>query len=98
MENINIEHVQRLTDMMIMHNKYDIKTLEENIDHLDHKTLLCFQVLTAEFCVQYILDLDIESGNEDSYIFDKIYIMNKQLHITDDDWNKAYKKFYVDNK
>jgi len=95
---MDIEPVPRLTNKMIMQNKYDIKILEQNIEHLDHKTLLCFQVLTAEFCVEHILDLDIESGNEDSYIFDKIYIMNNQLHITDDEWDKAYKKFYVDNK
>ena len=95
---MDIEPVPRLTNKMIMQNKYDIKILEQNIEHLDHKTLLCFQVLTAEFCVEHILDLDIESGNEDSYIFDKIYIMNMQLHITDDEWDKAYKKFYVDNK
>ena len=95
---MDIEPDPRLTNQMIMQNKYDIKILEQNIEHLDHKTLLCFQVLTAEFCVEHILDLDIESGNEDSYIFDKIYIMNKQLHITDDEWDKAYKKFYVDNK
>ena len=95
---MDIEPVPRLTNKMIMQNKYDIKILEQNIEHLDHKTLLCFQVLTAEFCVEHILDLYIESGNEDSYIFDKIYIMNNQLHITDDEWDKAYKKFYVDNK
>ena len=34
--------------------------------------------------------MDIESGSEDSYIYDKNYILNKQSHITAEDFMVAY--------
>jgi hypothetical protein len=78
----------------LLKNKYSMNILEKNIDNLDKKILLYSQVLNAEFCVKYILDLDIDNGSEDSYIFDKIYILKKQNHITDEDFDDAFKKYY----
>ena len=50
------------TDLLNNRYKYSIDILEQNIveNHLDAKILLATQNLTPEFCVKYILDLDIE--------------------------------------
>ena len=73
------------TDLLNNKNKYSIDILEKNIveNHLDEKILLATQTLTPEFCVKYILDLDIEGGGEESYIFDVCYILSFQKHITE---------------
>ena len=71
------------TDLLNNRNKYSIDILEQNIEHLDEKILLATQTLTPEFCVKYILDLDIEGGGEESYIFDVCYILEFQKHITE---------------
>ena len=73
------------TDLLNNRYKYSIDVLEENIveNHLDEKILLATQTLTPEFCVKYILDLDIEGGGEESYIFDICYILSFQKHITE---------------
>ena len=71
------------TDLLANRNKYSIDILEKNIEHLDKKILLATQTLTPEFCVKYILDLDIEGGGEESYIFDVCYILEFQKHITE---------------
>ena len=73
------------SDLLANRNKYSIDILEKNIveNHLDEKILLATQKLTPEFCVKYILDLDIEGGGEESYIFDVCYILQFQKHITE---------------
>lgn len=71
------------TDLLANRNKYSIDILEKNIEHLDKKILLATQTLTPEFCIKYILDLDIEGGGEESYIFDVCYILEFQKHITE---------------
>jgi hypothetical protein len=76
------------TDLLANRNKYSVDILEQNIEHLDGKILLATQTLTPEFCVKYILDLDIESGGEESYIFDVCYIVGFQKHITEKELEK----------
>ena len=73
------------TDLLANKNKYSIEILEQNIvkNHLDEKIMLSTQKLTPEFCVKYILDLDIDNGGEESYIFDICYILSFQKHITE---------------
>ena len=71
------------SDLLANRNKYSIDILEKNIEHLDKKILLATQTLTPEFCIKYILDLDIEGGGEESYIFDVCYILEFQKHITE---------------
>ena len=73
------------TDLLKNKYKYSIEILEKNIveNHLDKKILLATQKLTPEFCVKYILNLDIEGGGEESYIFDVCYILEFQKHITE---------------
>ena len=70
------------TDLLANRNKYSIDILEKNMEHLDEKIVLATQTLTPEFCVKYILDLNIEGGGEETYIFDVCYIINFQKHIT----------------
>ena len=74
-----------LTDNNLLNNpnKYSIKELEKNINNLNKKILLSTQKLSVEFCIKYILDLDINNGSEDSYIFDVNYILSFQKHLTE---------------
>ena len=79
-ENIKVTN----SDLLANRNKYSIDILEKNMveNHLDEKILLATQTLTPEFCVKYILDLDIEGGGEESYILDVCYILEFKKHIT----------------
>lgn len=74
-----------LTDNKLLANpnKYSIEELEQNINNLNKKILLATQKLTVEFCIKYILDLDIDNGSEDSYIYDVDYILFFQKHLTE---------------
>ena len=85
---------EKITTTHLYYNKYNIEILEKNINNLNKKVLLCTQKLTAEFCIKYILVMDIESGSEDSYIFDKNYILERQEHITDEEFNTVYNLYY----
>ena len=82
------------SDLLANKYKYSIEILEQNIveNHLDEKILLATQTLTPEFCVKYILDLDIDNGGEESYIFDICYILEFQKHITEDELAKLIKQ------
>ena len=64
------------------YNKYDISTLEFNIDRLGLKSLLQTQKLTAEFCIKYLLNPE-EYGMcvEDSYISINDILLY-QTHLT----------------
>ena len=88
---------EKITTNNLYHAKYTMDVLEKNVDRLNKKVLLCTQTLTAEFCVKHILEMDIDSGSEDSYIFDKKYILKRQKHITEEEFYTAYKLF-VENK
>ena len=83
-----------ITNTNLLHKQYNIDILEQNISHLNKKTLLYTQQLTAEFCIKYILDLDIDNGSEDSYIFDKIYILERQEHISEQEFDIAFQLYY----
>ena len=70
-------------DQLLAHpNKFSIEILEQNIHNLNKKILLATQKLTVEFCIKYILDLAIDNGSEDSYIYDVDYILDFQTHLT----------------
>ena len=64
---------EKITTNNLYHAKYTMDVLEKNMDRLNKKVLLCTQTLTAEFCVKHILEMDIDSGSEDSYIFYTAY-------------------------
>jgi hypothetical protein len=63
-------------------NKYDIETLERNVNNLNMKTCVNTQVLTAEFCVKYVLNEDYMSCIEDTYCIDSGYVLKRQPHLT----------------
>jgi hypothetical protein len=71
-----IQHYQ------LTNEKFDIETLEYNIDRLGLKKLLQTQILTPEFCVKYILNPE-EHGmcREDHYICLNDIVLY-QPHIT----------------
>ena len=86
----------KITNNDLYNKKYSIDELETNVFHLNRKILLLTQILTAEFCVKHIFEIDIESGSEDSYLFDKNYILESQPHITDEEFYTAYKLYYTE--
>ena len=81
-----------LIDDDLRYNKYSIAKLEENIDRLTNKMLLCTQRLTAEFCVKYILSEYCDSRIEDAYI--NVYdVLQAQPHITKEELSEALINF-----
>lgn len=72
--------------------KYDIETLEKNIDTICVKTCVNTQILTAEFCVKYVLNEDYMSCIEDTYCLDIGYVLRRQAHLTREDIMSEYSK------
>jgi len=89
-----IYYIMSISTVDLYNTKYTMEILEKNINQLDKKVLLYNQKLTAEFCIKYIFDMDIESGSEDSYLYDKFHILKKQTHITEKEFDDAYDKYY----
>jgi len=83
---------QKITTRDLLNNKYDIQTLENQIDNLDFKVLLRTQTLTAEFCVKYILNDDYASCVEDTYYFDYNRVLLHQSHLTENQLDEAFTK------
>ena len=84
----------RINDQDLCKNKYDIYTLIHNINHLYIKTIVNTQILTAEFCVKYILDEKYMTCLEDTYLIDFNYVLQKQPHITKEELRKEYDDYY----
>jgi len=84
----------RINDQDLRKNKYDIDTLIHNINHLYIKTIVNTQILTAEFCVKYILDEKYMTCLEDTYLIDFNYVLQKQPHITKEELRKEYDDYY----
>ena len=76
--------MSEMSDFQLLKQRYDLITLERNVGKLDKKILLATQMLSAEFCIKYIWDPGINSGSEDSYIYDFDYILGFQPHLTRD--------------
>ena len=75
----NMKNIEIIENYQLMYNKYDIETLEFNIDRLSLKKLLVTQKLTTEFCKLYLLNPE-EHGMcvEDHYIsIDDILLYQK---------------------
>jgi hypothetical protein len=81
---------ENITDCDLCNEKYSITILEKNISNLNLKVVLSTQILTPQFCIKYILDTSIESGSENSYIYDKKYILRRQKHITSEEFDKCF--------
>ena len=87
-------------DLLTNRNKYSVSELTENVQHLNKKFLIHTQKLDETFCVKYILDIRMDSGDEDSYLFCENYILECQPHLNEDLFfeirNKIYPNIYDD--
>lgn len=84
--------MNEISDFSLMKTRYTLDVLERNVGKLDKKILLATQTLNAEFCINYIWDPDIESGSEDSYIYDFDYILSFQKQLTREQLADAFAK------
>jgi len=72
-----------LTDLDLLRNKnkYSIDELRENAHNLNKNFLLHTQKLDEQFCVEFILDIRIDTGDEDAYNFCESSILEWQPHL-----------------
>jgi hypothetical protein len=70
------------SDLLNNKNKYSLRELEENINNLQIKIILNTQTLDADFCAKYILDEKRCTCEEDVWLIDIGYVLEKQPHIT----------------
>ena len=86
------KRMEKIYNHQLTDKKYDIATLEYNIDRLSLKKLLVSQNLTPEFCVKYLLNPE-EHGMcvEDSYICDSDILLY-QKHITQKELDESHEK------
>ena len=76
--------------------KYDIQTLEDNIDSLTIKSLILNQKLTPMFCVKYIIETDDYLCGDKEEFIDMYYVLRNQSHISFDDIIDATIEYYKD--
>lgn len=72
--------------------KYDIQTLIDNIDDINMKECVNTQILTAEFCVKYVLNEEYMSCIEDTYSICIGYVLQRQPHLTREEIMNEYAK------
>lgn len=72
--------------------KYDIQTLIDNIDDINMKECVNTQILTAEFCVKYVLNEEYMSCIEDTYCICIGYVLQRQPHLTREEIMNEYAK------
>jgi hypothetical protein len=82
-----------LKDYDLKCKKYDIDTLEKNIDNFSQWTLVKHQILTAYFCAKYILDEAYSSCDEDTYICMED-ILCFQTHLTREEIASQYNRIH----
>ena len=74
--------INTCSDLLNNKNKYSLRELEENINNLQIKIILNTQTLDADFCAKYILDEKRCTCEEDVWLIDIGYVLEKQPHIT----------------
>jgi hypothetical protein len=84
-----------LTDSDLCNETYSLYILKKNINNLNKKVVLSTQKLTAQFCVKYILDTAIESGNQESGVYTKDHILRLQKHISSKEFDKCYLEYVI---
>lgn len=82
---------EKISDYDLCNTKYSIEVLTKHIHYLNKKVVLCTQHLSAQFCVKYILDSEIEHGG---HCYTKHHILSRQKHITSEEFDKDYELFY----
>jgi hypothetical protein len=84
-----------LTDSDLCNETYSLDVLKKNINNLNKKIVLRTQNLTAQFCIKYILDTAIESGNQESGVYTKDHILRLQKHISSQEFDKYYLEYVI---
>jgi hypothetical protein len=89
-----------LTDRDLLKNKnqYSIDELRENVHHLNKNFLLHTQKLDEKFCVEFILDIRIDTGDEDAYNFSESEILEWQPHLDEKLFMELRDEMYYKNK
>ena len=82
--------MEHLTNGNLRTNKYSIAKLEENICHLNMKTIVNTQTLTIDFCVKYILNEDYAQCNEEVDLLTIYYVLYCQPHLDKRELENAY--------
>ena len=74
----------KLTNEMLRENRnyYNIEDIIYNVDNLDLKLLLCSQILTADFCINYILNDEYVTDDAERKLFCDGYVLCHQKHLT----------------
>ena len=86
---------ESLTDSDLCNETYSLDVLKKNINNLNKKVVLSTQKLTAQFCVKFILDTAIESGNQASGVYSKQHILKMQPHISSQEFDKYYLEYVI---
>jgi hypothetical protein len=84
-----------ISDSDLCNETYSLDVLRKNINNLNKKVVLRTQKLTAQFCVKFILDTTIESGNQESGVYSKEHILRMQPHITNKEFDKCYLEYVI---
>jgi len=72
----------------LYNNQYDYETLKINIYAVSLIDILKTQILTADFCVKYILNKNFQLADEDQNINIDL-VRQLQPHLTEDDFIRA---------
>ena len=86
---------ENITEHDLCNETYSITILEKNINNLNKKVVLSTQQLTAKFCVKFILDTAIVSGNQESGVYTKEHILRMQKHITSEEFDKCCFEYFI---
>jgi hypothetical protein len=84
-----------ISDSDLCNESYSLDVLRKNINNLNKKVVLRTQNLTAQFCIKFILDTTIESGNQESGVYSKEHILRMQPHITNEEFDKCYLEYVI---
>ena len=95
---MNSYYDEKISDSDLCNETYSIDVLTKHINYLNKKVVLNTQKLTAQFCIKFILDTPIESGNKDSTIYTKEHILRRQQHISSEEFDKCYFEYLRNEK
>lgn len=84
-----------LTDSDLCNETYSLDILKKNINNLNKKVVLSTQKLTAQFCIKYILDTAIVSGDQESGVYTKEHILRLQTHISSEEFDEYYLEYVI---
>jgi hypothetical protein len=86
---------EKISDSDLCNKTYSLYILKKNINNLNKKVVLSTQKLTPQFCIKYILDTAIVSGNQESGLYTKEHILRLQTHISSQEFDKYYLEYVI---